>query len=293
MTLFFQQLLVGLTNGAVYASLALAVAIIYRATGVVNLAQGEISMFSTFIAWQLNHWGLNIWLSVLLSVAISFFLGMVIERVTLRPLQGASTLSVVIVTIGLMLVFNQLAGWIWQFNVKDFPSLFPSGNIRLGALELPKETIGMLVVLAVAMVAVFWFFQRTKTGLAMRAAANSRDSARLVGVPVSRMLMLGWGLAAALGALAGPMVASQVFLEPNMMSGIMIYSFAAAVLGSLNSAPGAVVGGMIVGLSEVLGSTYVPFIGGDLKILVPFVIIVGVLLVKPTGLFGKKGVVRV
>ncbi|MEU6742171.1 branched-chain amino acid ABC transporter permease [Streptosporangium sandarakinum] len=293
MTLFLQQLLVGLTNGAIYASLALALAIIYRTTGVVNLAQGEIAMFSAFIAWQLNHWGLHIWLAVLLSVVLSFCLGTVIERVALRPIQGGPTLPVVIVTIGLMLVMNQLAGWIWQFNVKDFPSLFPAGNIHLGAVQLPKETLGMLAVLVVAMVAVFQFFQRTKLGLAMRAAANSQDSARLVGIPVNRMLMLGWGLAAALGALVGPMVASQVFLEPNMMSGIMIYSFAAAVLGSLDSAAGAVVGGMIVGISEVLGSTYLPFVGGDLKILVPFVIIVGVLLVKPTGLFGRKGVVRV
>lgn len=292
MTLFLQQLMVGLTNGAVYASLALALAIIYRTTGVVNLAQGEMAMFSAFIAWQLDHWGVPIWGAVLLSVAISCCLGMAIERIALRPVHGRSTLAVVIVTIGLMLAINQLAGWIWQFNVKDFPSLFPAGNLHLGGLQLPYETVGMFAVLVVAMVLVFQFFQRTKLGLAMRAAASSQESARLVGVPVGRMLMLGWGLAAGLGALAGPMVASQVFLEPNMMSGIMIYSFAAAVLGSLDSAAGAVVGGMIVGLSEVLGSTYVPSIGGDLKILVPFAIIVGVLLFKPTGLFGMKGVVR-
>lgn len=292
MALLIQQVIGGIATGAIYASLALALVLIHRSTGVVNLAQGEMAMFSVFVAWQFTQWGLPVWAAIAAAVVVSFVGGMLVERVALRPVENASVLTVVIVTVGLLLVFNQGAGWIWGFLVKDFPNPFPSSVWQLGGVRLSMDTLGILGVLLATMVALYLVFQYTKVGLAMRAVATNPESAQLVGIPVQRMLMLGWGLAAALGALAGAMVAPQLFLEPNMMFGVLIYGIAAAALGGLDSPGGAVVGGLIVGVSENLAGTYIEFIGSSLKVLVPLVIIIAVLMLKPTGLFGKREVVR-
>lgn len=293
MALFIQQVIGGIATGAIYASLALAIVLIHRSTGVVNFAQGEMAMFSTFVAWQLTVWGLPIWAGIVAAVGLSLAGGMLIERVALRPVEGSSVLAVVIVTIGLLLVFNQGAGFIWGFLVKDFPDPFPSQVWQLGDVHLSAHTVGILAVLLASMGLLYLLFQYTKVGLAMRAVSTNPDSARLVGIRVGRVLMLGWGLAAAIGALSGTMVAPQLFLEPNMMFGVMLYAFASATLGGLDSPGGAVVGGLTVGVAENLAGTYVAAIGSDLKVLVPLLIIVAVLMVKPTGLFGKREVARV
>lgn len=292
MSLFIQQVIGGISIGAIYASLALAIVLIHRSTGVVNIAQGEMAMFSTYVAWQFTAWGWPAWAAILAAVSLSLLGGMLIERVAIRPVEGSSELTVLIVAVGLLLIFNQAAGWVWGFLVKQVPSPFPDGVWALGAVRLAPATIGVLAVLLVSMGLLYLLFQYTKIGLAMRAVATNPDSARLVGIRVGRVLMLGWGLAAALGALSGIMVAPQLFLTPNLMFAIMIYGIAAAALGGLDSPGGAVVGGLVVGVSENLAGTYVDFIGSDLKVLVPFVIIVAVLMVKPTGLFGKREVTR-
>ncbi|MDQ4117834.1 MAG: branched-chain amino acid ABC transporter permease [Actinomycetota bacterium] len=293
MSLFIQQVIGGVSLGAIYASLALAIVLIHRSTGVVNIAQGEMAMFSTYVAWQFTAWGLPIWGALLAAVAFSLLGGMIVERVVIRPVEGRSELTVLIVAVGLLLIFNQAAGWVWGFLVKEFPSPFPGGVFELGQVRLAVSTLGVLAVLLVSMGLLYLLFQYTKIGLAMRAVATNPESARLVGIRVGRILMLGWGLAAALGALSGTMVAPQLFLTPDLMFTVMIYGIAAAALGGLDSPGGAVVGGIVVGVSENLAGTYIPGIGSDLKVLVPFVIIVGVLMVKPTGLFGKRAVVRV
>lgn len=293
MSLFIQQVIEGIATGAIYASLALALVLIHRSTGVVNFAQGEMAMFSTFVAWQLTVWGIPIWGAILAAVALSLAGGMLVERIALRPVEGSSVLTVVIVTIGLLLVFNQGAGWIWGFLVKDFPNPFPSAVWSLGDVRLTAHTVGILAVLLASMGLLYLLFQYTKVGLAMRAVATNPESARLVGIRVGRVLMLGWGLAAAIGALSGTMVAPQLFLEPNMMFGVILYAFAAATLGGLDSPGGAVLGGLVVGVAENLAGTYIAAIGADLKVLVPLLIIVAVLMVKPTGLFGKQEVARV
>lgn len=293
MSLFVQQVIGGVSLGAIYASLALAIVLIHRSTGVVNIAQGEMAMFSTYVAWQFTAWGAPVWGAVLAAVALSLLGGMVIERTVIRPVEGGSELTVLIVAVGLLLVFNQAAGWIWGFLVKEFPSPFPAGVWEIGEVRLAFATVGVLALLLASMGVLYLLFQYTKVGLAMRAVATAPDSARLVGIRVGRILMLGWGLAAALGALSGIMVAPQLFLTPQLMFTVMIYGIAAAALGGLDSPGGAVIGGLVVGVSENLAGTYIDFIGSDLKVLVPFVIIVGVLMVKPTGLFGKREVARV
>ncbi|RAY13667.1 branched-chain amino acid ABC transporter permease [Actinomadura craniellae] len=292
MSEFLQQVVEGLGAGAIYASLALALVLIYRFTGIVNFAQGELAMFSAYIAWQCVHAGLPFWLALLITLAVSFTGGMLIERVVIRPVEGAPELTVVIITVGLFIFVNAAAGWIWSFLIKDFPNPFPGGAAELGGVAVGYATLGIFVVVGVVMGLLYLLFQHTKIGLAMRAVSANPDSARLVGIRVGWMLALGWGLAAMVGAVSGVLVAPQLFLEPNMMGGVLIYAFAAATLGGFDSPVGAVVGGLVVGVAETLAGAYVDAIGADLKVGVPLVIILAVLLLRPQGLFGHAEVER-
>ncbi len=273
--------------------MALGLVLIYRSTNVLNFAQGEMAMFSTYVAWQFTSWGVPVVPAILISVVLSFIGGMAIQQAIVRHVDHDNHLAVVVVTLGLFLVLNAAAGWIWTYYIKDFPSAFPSSVWALGDVRLSVRSVLTLAVVAVQMVLLYLLFQRTKVGLAMRAAALAPGAAENVGISAQRMMMLGWGLSAALGALGGSLIAPKLFLEPNMMFAVLLYAFAGAALGGLDSALGAVLGGLIVGVSENLAGTYIDFVGSDLKILVPFVLIIGVLLVKPNGLFGRTAVGRV
>lgn len=286
---FLQQIFSGLAAGSIYASLALALVMIYRATDLVNFAQGEMAMFSTYIAWTLVNAGLPFWLAFLITLVVSFIGGMVIERVVIRPVENAPVLAAVVVTIGLLLIFNSVAGWIYTYTVQDFPSPFPDRPV-FGALMTTRD-LGVIGVTLLMLVLLFAFFRYTPIGLAMRAAAQNPTSARLCGIRVGRMLAIGWGLAAMIGAIAGVMVAPVLFLDPNMMGGVLIYAFAGALLGGITSPIGAVVGGLIVGVTENLVGTYL--IASQLKLTVAFALIILVLVFKPNGLFGTAIVRRV
>jgi branched-chain amino acid transport system permease protein len=279
----------GLATGGIYASLALALVMIYQATQLVNFAQGELATFCTYIAWALIQAGVPYWGAFALTVVGGFVLGVVIERVIVRPVENAPILAVVIVFIALVVIFNSLSGWIFTYTIKPFPSPFPAeplfGNSYISSHELGSMAITLIVLLV-----LFVFFRFTPLGLAMRAAAQNPVSSRLVGIRVGWMLALGWGLAAAIGAIAGMMVAPTVFLEPNMMGGILLYAFAGALLGGIDSPAGAVVGGFIVGVLENVVGAYV---GTELKLTAALVLIVAVLVVRPSGLFGKVHVTRV
>ena len=284
-----QQIFSGLAAGAIYASVALALVMIYRATDLVNFAQGEMAMFSTYIAWTLVNAGLPFWLAFIITLVVSFIGGMVIERVLIRPVENAPVLAAVVVTIGLLLIFNSVAGWIYSYTVQDFPSPFPDRPV-FGALMTTRD-LGVIAVTLFMLVLLFAFFRFTSTGLAMRAAAQNPELARLCGIPVGRMLAIGWGLAAAIGATAGIMVAPVLFLDPNMMGGVLIYAFAGALLGGITSPVGAVAGGLIVGVTENLVGTYL--IASQLKLTVAFALIILVLVFRPNGLFGTAIVRRV
>jgi len=289
MDVLLHQILSGLATGGIYASVALALVMIYQATHLVNFAQGELAMFATYIAWSLVQAGVPYWAAFFLTVAIAFALGVVIERVLVQPVENAPILSVVIVFIALLVILNSLAGWIFTYTIKPFPSPFPSAPL-FGNTYVTSHELGSIGITLAVLALVFVFFRFTPLGLAMRAAAQNPVSSRLVGIRVGWMLALGWGLAAAIGAVAGIMVAPTVFLEPNMMSGILLYAFAAALLGGIDSPGGAVLGGFIVGVLEnVVGS----IIGTELKLTVALVLIVGVLVIRPSGLFGKVLVTRV
>ncbi|GAB4353050.1 MAG: branched-chain amino acid ABC transporter permease [Oricola sp.] len=291
MELLAQQLVTGIATGGIYACMALAVVMIYQAIHHLNFAQGEMAMFSTFIAWQLLAWGVPYWLVIPLAVAVSFAGGVAIERLVIRPLGDAPVLSHIVVFIGLFAIINSLAGFIWDFTIKPYPSPFGEGS-RFGGL-ISNHQIGMIAVTLAVLLLLFLFFRYTRVGLAMRAAAENPVSARLVGIRVGWMTALGWGMAAAIGAVAGILIAPIVFLEPNMMLSILLYGFAGAVLGGLTSPVGAVVGGFLVGIIENLAGTYIPVIGGELKLPIALVLIVTVLVFKPNGLFGRQIVQRV
>ena len=285
---FLQQVVSGLATGSIFAALALALVLIHRATGVINFAQGEMAMFTTYIAWTLieNH-GMNEWLAFGVTLVAAFGLGLGLQRVVIRPIERAPLLTTVIVTIGLVLIFNGLAGLIWSAEVRAFPSPFPNDTWEIGGVAISQQDVGTFLTV-LAMVALLWaFFQFTKVGLALRASALNPDASRLVGVRVSWMLAIGWGLAAVLGATAGMLTAPTVFLDPNMMQAVLIYAFAAAVLGGIDSPFGAVAGGLMLGVGLNLIGTYVDFVGAGLRLPVALLIILVVLLVKPSGLFGK------
>jgi branched-chain amino acid transport system permease protein len=293
MDIFIQQVVSGLATGGIYASLALALVMIYQATDVVNFAQGSMAMFSTYLCWSLLQAGLPYWVAFFVTLVISLAGGILIERIVMRPVENAPILSIVIVTIGLLVILVSVAGWIYSYIQKPFPSPFPSKPIKIGNIVFGAHDLGAIGITLVVLVLLFLFFRYTTLGLAMRAAAQNPTSSRLCGIRVGWMLALGWGLAAVFGAVAGMIVAPVVFLDPNMMGGIQIYAFAAATVGGFTSPLGAVVGGFLVGVTENLVGTYVSFIGTELKLTVALAMIIIVLLVKPSGLFGRSSVKRV
>jgi branched-chain amino acid transport system permease protein len=290
---FGQQVTSGLAAGAIYASLALALVLIYRATDVVNFAQGEMATFTTFFAWSLMDHGLSYWPAFVLTLMFAFAGGVAVERVLIRPVERRPELVIVIVTIGLLIALNGLTGWIWGAEVKAFDSPFPNRTIDIGGVAVSTQDIGTFCVCLATVLLVWLFFRFTTVGLAMRAVAVNPDASRLMGVRVGWMLALGWGLAAVLGAVAGMMAAPTVFLDPDMMLVILIYAFAAAVLGGIDSPVGAVVGGLILGVVVNLLGRYVGFIGQQLRLPSALALLLLVLLVRPQGLFGHVRVRRV
>src|SRR5713226_6408635 len=292
MELLGQQLAAGIASGAIYACVALALVMIYQAIGHVNFAQGEMAMFSTFFAWQLMRWGLPYWAAFAGATVISFAGGVLIDRLVFRPIRTAAVLTQIVMFVGLLAVLNSAAGFIWDFTSKPFPSPFGADPL-LGSRLVSTHQATMVVATFLLVVLLYVFFRHTRVGLAMQSATENPTSARLVGIRVEWMIALGRGMAAAIGAIAGMLIAPVVFLEPNMMRGILLYGFAAAVLGGLTSPLGAVVGGFLVGVFENLVGTYIPSVGNELKLPIALALIVTVLVVKPAGLFGRPIVKRV
>ena len=299
MTEFLQQVVAGLASGSIYALLALGIVIIYRSTGIVNFAQGEMATFTTFIAWTLVDHGLGYWAAFPLTLLIAFAGGIALERTIVRRVEGGPVITAVILTIGLFILLGGLSNWIWKAEVRSFPPdrPFPTSAWDLGGVAISKQDAGILAITVVLVVALWALFQLTKLGLALRASALNPTASRLVGIRVGWMLALGWGLAAALGAVAGLFTAAaSPPLDPNMMRPVLIYALAAAVLGGLESPVGAIIGGLAIGVLLNLVVTYDTHIHLDLdrmRIPIAFLMILIVLLVRPSGLFGTKELTRV
>jgi branched-chain amino acid transport system permease protein len=288
-----EQVVGGIAAGGIYASLALALVLIYRAMGLLNFAQGEFAMFTTFICWTLLvPANLPYALAAAIAVAAGFVGGFAIERTMVRPFEKSSHLAILIVTLALFQIVNSLAGFIWGYEPRSFPSPFPARPIDIGGILIPIQNLGVIAVSLVVLALLYLLFNRTKLGLAMRAAALYPAVTELLGVRTGLMLGLGWGLASAVGAVSGILVAPVVFLEPNMMQSVIIYAFAAAVLGGIDSPLGAVVGGLLLGVALALIGAYIPSLA-DLRLALSLLLIVVLLLVRPSGLFGSRQVRRV
>ena len=291
--IFAQQTVAGLAQGAIFASLALALVLIYRATEVINFAQGEMAMATTYIGYQLTLWHVTYWLAFFLTLVIAFVLGVVIYGVLIRPVQHRSVIALVIVTVGLFILIDGLVTWKWGADLKFMQAPFGNQVYHAGGVSFSRQDLGVLLVSILSVILLWALFQFTKIGLAMRAAALRPAAASLVGVRVDWMLAVGWGLAAMLGAVAGLMTEPSQFLQPTMMQAILLYAFAAAVLGGLESPAGSVVGGLALGVFLNLVGQYVGFATSELRLPIAFAVLLVVLLLKPTGLFGRKQVRRV
>ena len=290
---FFQLVVGGIATGGIFASLALALVLIYNAMGLVNFAQGEMAMFATYIAFTLITRGMNYWIAFPVTLVLAFAGGILVQRVVIRPVERAPILTLVIITLGLATLVNGLAGFLFGYVPRSFPSPFSAQTVDVLGVFISYRDLGVIAVSGVVLLLIYLLLQRTTVGLTLRAAAHHPEASRLLGVQVSWMLGLGWGLASAVGAVSGIMVAPILFLEPNIMQTIIIYAFAAAVLGGIESPLGAVVGGLLVGVTINLAGAYVPGVGGDLQLAVGLAIIIVVLILKPNGLFGHAAVRRV
>jgi branched-chain amino acid transport system permease protein len=312
MDLLIQRLFDGLFNGAIYASLALALVMIYRSTGLLNLAQGELATFGAYVAlvfaapasaaltgsdlvsWMPGH-PYPLWAAIVLAVIFSMFLGAGIERTVFRGIEGQSELAQINVTIGLLILFSGLTMEFWGSSGRFVPSVLPTDFddfVSIGGGRLRYSTIGAWAILLVILVLLNLLIRNTKLGLAFRAVTSNREGAALVGVPVGRTLMVGWAVAAGLGTVASTLVSGVVLLEPSLMLKLLIYSLAAATLGGLDSPKGAIVGGIIVAQAQTLVPGYLG-LPTELAVVPAVLAMLLILLVRPAGLFGTGRVERV
>jgi branched-chain amino acid transport system permease protein len=310
--LFFSQVMAGLATGSIYGLVALGIVLIYRSTDVLNFAQGEMALLVTFVGWSLvlalGAGGADYWLIFFILLALAGTMGAFVERTLIRPVEGAPVLNAVIVTLGLFVIFRGLTAFIWAQG--ELPKGFPATPLGShlepmsawfnhdlwGFARITQHQFVVIVIAAAVMMALYLLFNHTKLGLAMRATAQNPLASRLMGINVGRMLMLGWALAGIVGALGGILVAPILSLDLVMMLRVILFAFAAAVLGGLDSPPGAIVGGVIIGVVQNLASTYSfgpVFFGPELSLPVALLVLVLILLVRPTGIFGRKAVRRV
>lgn len=290
---FIQLVVDGLSTGSIYGALALAIVLVNQATGLINFAQGGMAVLSAYIAYVFIQFGLPVIVAILISVVFSFFIGAIVERFLVRRFERGDPDTAVVVTIGILTLVTGICAWIWGYNNRQFPSLFPLTSVNVLGATISWRSLGTILAIVAIMIVLQLLFMKTKFGLALRAVAINPESAAFSGLPVGKLLMAGWGLAAALGAIAGALVAPQLTLTPGMLDTALVYALAAVILGGLTSPMGAVVAAWTIGVLENLAAVYVPFIGHDLKIAVPFILIFVVLIVRPQGLFGRKVVVRV
>lgn len=282
--MFWQQVASGLSAGCLYALAALGLVLIYRTMEIVNFAHGEMAMISTFVAYTLLvRVGLPYVIAMLVALAFAFIFGMAIERVFLRPIQEGPLVSMMIMTLGLFMVFNGAAGWVWGFDPVSFPYAVRGRPVFIGDIIVTRDSLLVLAVTVIMAGALYIALRFTMAGIAIRATSQNPRAARLMGVPVPKVYSLTWGMSAVLGAVAGILIAPTTFLSPSMMAEVQIKAFTAAVLGGFSSLPGAVVGGLLLGVLENLVAGY---ISTQLKSTFAFALIVVVLLIRPSGIMG-------
>jgi branched-chain amino acid transport system permease protein len=273
----------GLATGSIYALVALSLVIVYNATRTVNFAQGEMFMVSTFVAWSATRAGLPFGLALVVAVASAAVLAFVVERLVIRRAISATHWDVLIITLGLSLVLKATAGITWTHDEFPFPSYFGDRPFAFGAVRVAPVSLGIVGASLLLMAALYLLLQRTRLGRAMRAVAQNQTAASLMGISVPRIFSAAWMLAAVVGAVAGVLIAPVVFLSTKMGL-IVINAFIAAVLGGFGSMPGAILGGLLLGVIENLAPLYLPT---GIRYSVPFIVLIAILLVRPSGLVGR------
>ncbi len=299
MEIFLDRLISGGTAGSIYVLIALALVVVFRSSSTINFAQGEFALFCCFVAWWLDTKGWPVWLATIVAMIVGFAMGVIAERFLIRPVRRKSEVATLIVGLGLFTALNGLDGWIWGPADKVFPELLPSGTndyFSIDGARLHYDSIGIVVSMVVVVGVLMLLFTRTPLGLQMRAVATNPESAALSGVKVGRVLSVSWGISAAIGAFAGVLLVPV--LPPNELDlssffSILIFASAAALFGGLDSVKGAVVGGLGLGIAESMLNGYGTFLGGSLQLTFALLIIVVVLVFKPTGVFGARRVERV
>lgn len=299
MEIFLDRLFAGLTSGSLYVLIALALVVVFRSSGTINFAQGEFALFTCYLSWWLTTKGMPIVLAMLVAMGVGFAMGAVVERTLIRPIRARSEAAVLIVGLGLFTALNGLDGWIWGPEDKVYPRLLPSGPddyLTIAGARLHYDAIGVVLLSAAVVVLLSLLLTRTSMGLHMRAVASNPTSAALSGIKVGRVLTMSWGISSAIGSFAGVLMVP--ILPPNQLSlsaffPILIFASASALLGGLDSIAGAVVGGLLFGVAESLINGYATFLGGSLQQTIAFVIIVAILVIRPTGLLGTRRVERV
>jgi branched-chain amino acid transport system permease protein len=294
--LFVLRLFDGLAEGSIYALLALSIVVVFRSSGQLNFAQGEMGLFGGFCLSTLTLAGMPVWAGIATAMAIVFVLAAATERVVIRPIEKRNPGAVIVASIGLFLGINQLTAMFWGVDARGVPSPFPSEPtdfFRVLDAPIRYERVYTLGVLAIVLLLLYLLFNKTKLGLAMRAVANNQESSSLVGIRVGTILMFGWGLAGAISTLSVAMLAPNAGLNQFLMFGPFLIASAAATFGGLDSPVGAVVGGLGFGVLKAVIVGYVDFLGGDMVFTVTLVIILVTLLVRPGGLFGSVRVERV
>lgn len=293
MIAFLEQIISGISSGSIYASIALALVVTYKSTRVINFAQGAMATLTVYVAYVLIEKGFSYWVSGSIAIVVSMITGALSKFLFENPTKDLPPISKVILALGLLIIYEGLLGWVFTYDMKEFPSPFTFAPLTLGKLVIPSHDLGIIAVTGVIFTLVFLFFQFTNLGLVMRAVAYDQDISGLLGIRVQWMLAMGWGLAAAFGGIAGLFVAPSIYVSPHMMRSVLVYSVAAAIFGGLESPLGALIGGIFIGIVENLAGTYLPFVGPSLKLSVALLIIVICLLFRPDGIFGRAEIKRV
>lgn len=290
---FIQQVSSGLAMGCIYACFALSVVMTFRVSRIINFAQGEVAAAAAYVAWSLLEAGAGYWVAFSVAVAAAAVVSALIERVFISRVAEHSDMAAITVTIGVMLILSSLLGWYYGHDSHAVPSPFKMDSVYLSFIGLTGHDFGALIITTLMVVGLYLYLNYTRHGLLVRAVAADRTSARYLGVRVLHVAAAGWGIAGALCAVSGLLIAPSVFLSPHMMSGVLIYGFAAAILGGITSPVGAIVGGLLVGVFENLAGSFLPFVGTQLKLPFALFLIIVVLMFKPQGLLGKIRVERV
>jgi branched-chain amino acid transport system permease protein len=298
MDIFVQLTVAGLSNGAILALAALGFVLVYKASGVINFAQGQFLLVGAYVLWAaIVRWGLPWELAVVVAIAVAIALGLVVERLALRPLVGQPVISVIMVTVGLAYVLGGAVLWIWGPNASGFPAFIPSDNVSILGTEIGQNRLWAIGLVAFVLVCFMVFFQRSRHGIAMRAVADDQQAALSMGISVSRVIALAWALAGVTAVGGGMLIANLTGVSLELSSfGLLV--FPVVILGGLDSVPGAVVGGAVIGLLQQYSGFYLDQQLSKINItgtqeLVPYVALVLILLVKPYGLFGQERIERV